>query len=83
MIPQRHPNTTRYLGAPVDWEPEKQGECSHLAIADVETDWGPIMQSVWEPTPGELAELNAGGKIVLQVCGRGHPPVSLFTWLPQ
>lgn len=81
MIPQRHPGATRYLGAPADHDPEK-GSCAHLAIADIETSAGPAMQSIWEPTPGELAQLNAGGKVVLTVRGQGHPPVMIGTWLP-
>lgn len=36
------------------------------------------MISVWEPTPQELAMLNAGGKICLQILGEVHPPVALW-----
>ncbi|HTN63079.1 MAG TPA: hypothetical protein VL147_16275 [Devosia sp.] len=32
--------------------------------------------TAWEPTPAELALLNAGGSVVLTVPGL-HPPVSL------
>ena len=35
----------------------------------------PSMESAWEPTPEELAVLRAGGRVVLRVLGRGHPPV--------
>lgn len=41
------------------------------------------MQSLWEPTPDELAELNAGGVVVLTIVGTSHPPVELKTWLPK
>lgn len=37
----------------------------------------PAMQSVWEPTPGELECLNMGGRVVLTIVGRTHPPISL------
>lgn len=77
MIPQRHPRTTRYLGAPVGWEPETQGDCSHLAIADIPTQAGPAMDSLWEPTPEELRQLNEGGSVCLTVFGVAHPPVGL------
>lgn len=31
-----------------------------------------------EPTPAELAALNAGAKVMLRVVGQGHPPVMLY-----
>lgn len=78
MIPKRHPNATRYLGAPVGWKPDENGICGHLAVADVMTEAGPAMESRWEPTPVELAILNAGGAIELRILGAGHPPVSII-----
>lgn len=84
MIAKRHPATTRWLGAPAGWEPGRDGHCAHLAVADVETAAGPAMLSRWEPTPDELAMLNAGGAVELLVLGQGHPPVSLVAvpWSP-
>ena len=79
MIPARHPHASRYLGKPADWTPE-DGSCGHLAIADLEIEGHAIMQSIWEPSPAELAELNAGGFVVLTVWGRGHPPVHVGSW---
>lgn len=72
MIPQRIADATHYLGAPKGWKPEDDGNCVHLAVRVVDNVW----QSAWEPTPGELALLNAGGSIVLSVVG-GQPPVML------
>lgn len=74
MIPKRHPHTTRYLGAPQGWNPDEDGHCGHLSIADE----GGMMLSRWEPTPDELAVLNAGGAIELAVMGCAHPPVSII-----
>jgi hypothetical protein len=37
----------------------------------------PAMQTVWMPTPDELAALNAGAPIMLTVVGTGHPPVMI------
>lgn len=37
------------------------------------------METAWEPTPDELAALNAGAPIILCVLGSGHPPVMLRT----
>lgn len=81
MISKRHPHTTRYLGAPKGWEPDEQGPCGHLAISDIPTTAGPAMQSLWEPTPDELAQLNAGGVVVLTIIGTEHPPIEIKTWL--
>jgi hypothetical protein len=36
------------------------------------------MVSAWEPTPQELALLNAGGKVYLRIVGSGHPPVAIW-----
>ena len=72
MIPKRISGSTHYMGAPLGWEPEKDGNCIHLAVR-VEDD---IWQSAWEPSPAELAMLNAGGSIVLSIVG-GQPPVML------
>jgi hypothetical protein len=37
----------------------------------------PAMETAWEPTPDELARLNAGAPVILRVLGQQHPPVSL------
>lgn len=73
MIPKRISGATLWMGAPKGWTPEKDGNCSHLAVQVVD---GNIYQSSWEPTADELAMLNAGGSIVLSVVG-GQPPVAL------
>lgn len=72
MIPLRIAGATHYLGAPKGWEPEKDGNCRHLAVRVDDNVW----QSAWEPTPQELELLVAGGSIVLSVVG-GQPPVML------
>ena len=76
MLPLRISNATRILA-------ESQDEYYCLAILDeVGPDGVPTMTSVWELTPAELAELNAGGLVRLTIQGRGHPPVSLSTQPP-
>lgn len=37
----------------------------------------PSMVTAWEPTPEELAKLNAGAPVLLRILGSGHPPVML------
>lgn len=75
MIPARILGFTRFLGAPKNW-PESE-TCVGLAITDIKTEIGNVMQSAWEPTPDELDRLNAGAKVILSICGTGHPAVML------
>lgn len=77
MLPIRIAGATRNLGAPADWNPETSGPCSHLPIRDDVIDGLPFMTSRWEPTPAELADLNAGRPIELRILGVQHPVVSL------
>lgn len=71
MIAKRIADFTHFLGAPAGWKPEN-GSCVGLAVRQE----GPVWVSAWEPTPAELALLNAGGSVILSVYG-GQPPVSL------
>ncbi len=43
----------------------------------VNGDGTPAMVSAWQPTPDELARLNAGASVHLRVIGTQHPPVML------
>ena len=70
MLPIRISNATRVLA-------ETQDEYYALAILDEVIDDVPQMTSAWEPTPKELAVLNAGGTIRLTIVGNVHPPVML------
>ncbi|WP_299647903.1 hypothetical protein [uncultured Jannaschia sp.] len=73
MLPLRISNATRILA-------ETQDEYFALAILDeVAEDGTPMMTSVWEPTPAEVAHLVGGGSVRLTICGTVHPPVILTT----
>lgn len=78
MIPARVEGCTRALGAPPGWTPETSGDCGFLRIRDEMNGDVPAMVSAWEPTPAELAALNAGEKVYLSVIGAGHPPVWIW-----
>jgi hypothetical protein len=76
MRPVRIPGFTRELA-------KGQPEYLNLCIRDEPVDVGGgrvvnSMVSLWEPTPQQLAILNAGGKVALRILGEGHPPVSLW-----
>lgn len=82
MIPGRIAGCTRALGAPAGWTPETSGPCSVLPIRDEVAGDMPCMTSCWEPTPSELAGLNAGGRVYLRIVGTGHPPVLVYALGP-
>lgn len=83
MIVARIDGCTRALGAPAGWNPERDGYCGTLPIRDEMNGGVPCMVSAWEPTPAELAALNAGAKVMLRVVGGGHPPVMLWVGEPE
>lgn len=65
-----------------------QPEYARLPIRDEPVEFAPGqvvngMVSAWEPTPQELAALNAGGKVYLRILGASHPPVSLWCEGPR
>ncbi len=70
---------TRALGAPKDWDPDRDGYCGTLPIIDMRNDQNlPVMISAWEPTPREIEAMQAGAAVYLQVVGMGHPPVWMW-----
>lgn len=83
MIPVRIAGATRNLGAPADWKPETSGPCAHLPVRDDLINGVPYMTSRWEPTPAELADLNAGCPVELRIVGFAHPVVSLIVTSPE
>ncbi len=74
MIPRRIKNATHLLRPPVDWNEARDGRCVDLAVR---VNGNGDFESAWEPTPEELAVLNAGGSVVLRIVG-GQPPVMLY-----
>lgn len=63
MIPRRIANATHHLGPPEGWDHEKDGKCDSLYVRQV----GDVYESAWEPTPTELAAINAGASIILRM----------------
>lgn len=80
MIPRRIFGANRLFGPPRDWDEQQSGPCTRLHVR-INPDAG-TCASAWEPTPEELAALNAGGSIVLTIHG-GQPPVSLHVETPE
>jgi hypothetical protein len=55
-----------YLGLPLRDE---------VIACSVNGDGTPAMVTAWQPTPDELARLNAGASVHLRILGVAHPPV--------
>ena len=74
---------TRNLGAPADWDPEKDGTCDVLPVRDDPYgDGSNRMISAWFPTMEEIAAMLRGAPIYLSIVGTAHPPVMLIVGEP-
>lgn len=73
MKPFQTPSTTRFLGAPPNWDAAKDGPCFALPIT--QTAWG--LASYWKPSLWERLKVLFGWPVVLCVSGKFHPPVYL------
>lgn len=62
-----------YLGLPL------RDELTNCSVGGVV----PSMVTAWEPTPEELAALNAGGAVYLRILGTAHPPVMVWAEGPK
>lgn len=81
MTPKTIAGANANPGAPKDWNPE-DGTCGQLPIrVEFREDDGrnrvKHCDSAWQPSPEELALLNAGGQVVLRVIG-WQVPVALW-----
>lgn len=75
MKPVEFEHQTRLLAPP---QGTKRGECGALpVIIFAEPGQIPVFASFWKPSPEDLAKLNAGEHIRLDVFGGAHPPVWL------
>ena len=76
MHPIKHPDETRVMQPPADWDEETMGECEPLSIADVDHNGSNIMFSLWQPTPDEITALVAGNaSIQFGIYGTQHPVI--------
>lgn len=73
MLPLKFLESNHNLGAPKDWDSEKDGDCAHLPV---HYD-GESFFSLWRPTKEEIDLLKEGGAVYLRVVGSSHPVVAL------
>jgi hypothetical protein len=76
------PGTNHSFGKPQEM---RDDQCGTLRVkrgfTDVGGDVYPVNTSGWKPSEEDLARLNAGGLIYLNIFGSGHPVVSVSTEL--
>lgn len=87
MLPSVPPNATRRLAkdqpeyaqlSVADVAITNNPEIRQLQIGEFcMPGEAPLMQTTWELSPEELGVLMRGGKVVLSIVGRVHPPVHL------
>lgn len=70
-------DASNVLGAPKDWDKQKQGPCGSLPVRVEMTSAGPSMKSAWYPTPAEIERIARGAPIYLTIIGATHPPVAM------
>lgn len=77
MTPDHINNATHHFGPPQDWNDERDGRCGSLWVRQSDEPSGrTVFASAWRPTAEELAALNAGGVVVVEVFG-GQPPIMI------
>lgn len=77
MQPIKIDPCTRIMGRPAGTLEE---DCSELQISDAHDPiWGNVMRSAWSPSPEEREAIAAGAPIILQIVGKVHPVVALYT----
>lgn len=74
----QHTSNNAVFGAPTGWD-QKELPCDALPVTRTTLGGIPCLESYWRPTESELAELNAGGYVVLSIIGNSMPPVALRT----
>lgn len=64
--------------------PGTEDECDELWVrTDIDPTFGPVSTSFWRLSKEDMARLNAGGSIALNIFATGHPVVSMSTVEPE
>jgi len=77
MEAQKIRDSNLTLGKPENWDDTK-ANCTALPVRAIVVDGLHVIESAWRPTEDEMAELNAGGFVILRVFGQGMIPVQLY-----
>lgn len=78
MMPTKIEPCTRELAPPPGVLEE---DCAPILQISDEHDpiWGNVMRSAWVPSPEEREAIANGAPIILQIVGKCHPVVALYT----
>lgn len=77
MTPTKIEPCTRIMGKP---EGTLDEDCGDLQISDAHDPiWGNVMRSAWVPSPEEREAIANGAPVILQIVGKRHPVVAVFT----
>ena len=68
---------TLILGAPKEWDRDRDGFCGGLAVRQETTTAGATMVSAWLPTPDEIERIREGAPIYVYVVDTVHPPITV------
>lgn len=74
----QHPQHSTWIGAPIDWNPERDGPCGALSVQEIpKPPYHPTRESAWEMEINEAICMMLGiATIRLGVIGQQqHPPV--------
>ena len=74
ILDTKHTNAN--LGAPLDWDEDKNGKC--LTLPCHRDNVSNTFNSFWKPSKEDLKTLNEGGCLMLSVVSSSHPPVGVF-----
>ncbi len=78
MLAVDFPGTNITFGKPADMTDEECGSLKAM-VAQYE-DGTPYVLTAWQPSYEDIQAINAGRPVMLQIIGRGMPPVSLWTY---
>jgi len=82
VIPVRTPSTNVVLTLPEDKGKPAEKRSDLPAERCVDGTGKHLIETVWQPDPGEQKALANGAPVILHVWGAGHPPVSVTAGEP-
>lgn len=73
MNPGKIAGANRGMTKPVGWDEARHGPCATLPVLDT----GETLQSAWFPSPEEIAAIQQGCPVILNVWGQRQPVVAI------
>lgn len=73
VISRRIAGATHNLGAPPNWDRERDGNCGQLWIRQQDD----YVESAWEITPDDIERLKQGRSLIVRIYG-WQPPIAIY-----